>query len=1400
MAATDLAGNQATVTGSIEVDTTTEVTAALDAASDTGSANDDGITNIQTPTFSGTAEADAAIVVSINNKTYTGTANADGQWSIQVTDSLNDGSYDYIVTATDLAGNTANSEGTIQIDTSTDVTVRLNSSSDSGSSDSDTITRENTPSFSGVGEANSTVVLTINGKHYNTTAAGDGTWVLQVTDALPDGDHTYEVTATDIAGNTNTATGSLTIETVTTLTGGLSASSDTGSSNSDDITHDTTPAFSGTGEPGATVVLSINDTTYNSVIDGEGKWAIAVGDELADGPYVYQIVSTDVAGNQSNINGTLTIDTSTTVTASLASESDTGSSINDGITNVQTPTFNGLAEAGAAIVLEINNKTYNGTADASGQWSIDVGDALSDCSYDYTVTATDIAGNTAQSTGQIQVDSSTSVTALLDAASDTGSSDSDTITKQSTPFFSGTAEAGAAISLTIDGKNYTTTTTDAGTWSVQVTDALDDGAHNYSVTATDVAGNTDTATGNITIDNTTYNTVVAADGSWSIEVDNSLNDGTYDYQAVATDLAGNQTPMTGSIEIDTQAPALSGVLSAASDTGVSDSDTITNDSMPTFSGSGEANAEIRLTINDQHYFTSVGSNGVWSLELPDALNDGDYSYTVTATDIAGNTATGNGAITIDTLAPPLSGGLDSASDSGVVGDGLTSDPTPTFSGTGENGNEVTLTIGSANYTTTIVNGAWSITTNTLSPDDYDYTIVAEDTAGNTTERSGSITVDNTTFVTADLATASDSGYDDDDNITNVSSPMIAGTGEPGAGISLEIAGNTYTTTVLEDGTWSLQVPPLVDGSYNYTVTATDIPGNTATVTNNIIIDTLDAPNAGRLDEISDSGVSNIDQVTNVTTPLFSGVTDANVFVRFTIDGLTYQTTSSSTGDWQVQLPASSELAEGTYTYTIVTEDYAGNVSGEYTDTVTIDLSTNVTIRLDATSDTGISNSDSITKEPTPVLSGTGETGSARSVSIVGEPSTYTTTVSDDGIWSITATSLDDGSYTANVTITDLAGNSNTESTTFFIDTETLAPTASLDSASDSGSSDSDGITNNILPRFSGTAEAGSALTFTINGQSYNTTVGDDGSWSIQLGTALPEGTHEYTVVYTDVAGNVSPTTTANITIDTTPFTLDNIELRDTGGTALSEWGTNTTGGFTLEGQTDPGITVTINISGQAPVTATADATGFFSYTLPELDESNCTINFTVPDDTAGNSNSYTKTLIVDNSISLTGEIPDLYDTGLSQDDNITNVNTPQFVGTTDPGATVTITIGGNVVGSVTVDETGQWEYNHLTPLADGTYTYVISAVDTYGNSTLTSNQNVVDQLVVDTSAPIITGQLSESTDSGIVGDNITQDTILTFEGMGETSAEVTLEIAGETFTTTVLSGQWIITTTELPLV
>ena len=1103
------------------------------------------------------------------------------------------------VTATDEVGNTATAADTTdaaidtQAPTVTDGSISLSGGSGTEgvfiAGDTITVTWDNTASGDNNADVSAATVdfSELGGGASVAAMNSSGLWTATFTldaGSISATDVNVSVTATDDAGNTTTATDSTnaTVDAqapVAPAIPDLDAASDTGASDSDDLTSDTTPTFSGTGEDGATVTL-FADANDDGVVDaGEslgtavvsgGAWSITAS-ALADDTYNIRSIQTDTAGNTSAASASLVTTILTTIAApgapDLDAASDTGAS--DDITSDTTPTFSGTGEDGATVTLFADANDDGvvdvgeslGTAVVSGGvWSI-TSSALEDGAYNIRSIQTDTAGNTSAASAVLATTIDTTIAAPgapdLDAASDTGASDD--ITSDTTPTFSGTGEDAATVTLFADanddgvvdaGESLGTAVVSGGVWSI-TSSALEDGAYNIRSIQTDTAGNTSAASAVLA---TTIDTTIAAPGAPDLD--------------------------------------------AASDTGVSDSDDITSDTTPAFSGTGEDAATVTLfaDANDDRVVdageslgTAVVSGGVWSI-TSSALEDGAYNIRSIQTDTAGNTSAASAvlATTIDTtIAAPGAPDLDAASDTGVSdSDDITSGTTPAFSGTGEDAATVTLfadanddgvvDAGESLGTAVVSGGVWSITSSALEDGAYNIRSIQTDTAGNTSAASAALVTTILTVIAApgapDLDAASDTGASDSDDITSDTTPAFSGTGEDAATVTLFAdanddgvvdAGESLGTAVVSGGVWSITASGLTDDTYNVRSIQTDTAGNTSAasaVLATTIDTTIAAPGAPDLDAASDTGASDSDDLTSDTTPTFSGAGEdaatVTLFADANDDGCVgcggKPGHGGGVGRRHGRLPR-VRLADDTYNIRSIQTDTAGNTSAA--SAVTGSLQSTPAIAapgapdLDAASDTGASDSDDLTSDTTPTFSGTGEDAAtvtlfadANDDGLLDAGESLGTAVVSGGAWSITASALADDTYNIRSIQTDTAGNTSAASAVLAttIDTAIAAPGApDLDAASDTGASDSDDLTSDTTPTFSGAGEDAATVTLFADanddgvvdaGESLGTAVVSGGVWSI-TSSVLADGSYSIRALQTDTAGNSAASATLAVSID-----------------------------------------------------------------------------------------------------------------------------------------------------------------------------------------------------------------------------------------------------------------------------
>lgn len=244
-----------------------------------------------------------------------------------------------------------------------------------------------------------------------------------------------------------------------------------------------------------------------------------------------------------------------------------------------------------------------------------------------------------------------------------------------------------------------------------------------------------------------------------------------------------------------------------------------------------------------------------------------------------------------------------------------------------------------------------------------------------------------------------------------------------------------------------------------------------------------------------------------------------------------------------QLNGGTPLADGTYTLALQAQDNHLNQSRVLGLTFTLDTQAPTigsTLTLAPSSDTGRSNSDKITSQKTPLISGTAEANTTVQVfdgaQIVGQATTSTT-----GTWQVTTSLLADGPHSLTAKAFDAAGNVSPATTplALTIDSQVAAPTGlKLTPGSDTGTSSTDNITNQPQPTLTGTGEALAQVTVKEGTTVLGTTTTDaTGTWQVSPTTALTAGTHTLTATAVDVAGNTSAGATLAVLVDPIAPTL-----------------------------------------------------------------------------------------------------------------------------------------------------------------------------------------------------------------------------------------------------------------------
>ncbi len=1232
---------------------------------------------------------------------------------------LTDGEHNITFTETDAAGNESGESPAlaVTIDTEGPTTAPTVDEPEDG----ETIA-SSTPTVSGSGgEAGGTIVVTGPGRASCTApVASDGTWSCELDLALPEGGPaTLTVTSVDPAGNEGAET---TIETTVdttapatpTFTPDLLAASDTGTVDDDDLTSDTTPSFDvACTEAGHVITVYSDNPAVNTAIGthtcaGAGTETATVGAPgLGDGVHNITFTETDAAGNESGASPALEIeiDSAGPTSAPVITEPGDGEPI-----ATPTPTVAGTGgePGGTVIVTGPNGEECVASVAADGSWSCTLAPGLPEGGpATITVTPVDESGNEGPAaTISTTIDTTTPDAPTsapdLQAGSDSGDADDDDLTSETTPSFDvACTEAGHVITVYSDNPVANTaigthTCASAGIETVTVTaPGLGDGVHNITITETDLAGN-------------------ESDPSPSLEV--------------GIDTAGQTT-----------APTI---------TEPGDGETIAT-ATPAVSGTGgEPGGTVVVTgPNGETCTAPVDENGDWSCELAPGLPEGGpATITVTPVDPAGNEGTSTTfESTIDTTAPSAPGAapdLHAASDTGdATDDDLTSDTTPSFDVVcGEAGHVITIysdnpAAGTAVGTHTCVGvgiETASVDAPGLDEGTHNVTFTETDAVGNESAPSPGLAIQ---IDSEGPATVPAIGEPEDGATVPTTTPTFTGTGgEPGGSVIVTGPnGEECVAPVAADGSWSCEIAPGLPegGPSTITLTPIDPAGNEGT--SSTIETTVDttapvAPtSAPDLAASSDTGVSDSDEVTADNTPTFN--------VECSEAGATITVLSDNPADGTIVGSHTCEgvgiesvtvddpgLGEGVHNITFTETDPSGNESNP---------SPAISVAIDNTSPgaptiTSPTNGGQIGTN-TPTVSGTGGVPGG-TVTVTGpNGQECTAPVDANGEWFCTLSpELGEGEATITATSVDPSGNEGTAtSISTTVDTNPSnnpLATPELDPASDTGVSNSDGITSDNTPTFIvGCSEAGETITMYSNGSPIGThTCEGEGVESVTIDApGLSDGAHDITYTSTLPGGEESaPSAALPITIDTTPPATPTVASPGEGEVVAT-----TTPTFAGTGG-EPGSTIVVTGPNgetcEAPVQPDGSWSCQLDPALPLGGPSTVTVTLVDP---AGNTGTPTEVSITVDPTDPSAALPiaDLdpaSDTGVSNTDNVTSDTTPTFT-VLCRGAGEVITLysdtpaNGTVIGAHTCEGVGTESASVDAPgLVDGTHgiTYTTTPV------------------------------------------------------------------------------------------
>jgi cyclophilin family peptidyl-prolyl cis-trans isomerase len=1315
-----------------------------------------GLGNYKTTTATGTGVVGATISLTATDGTTTipalqATVGSGGTWTINNIDtsSLKDGTITYNVTSTGAGTGTASLTATKATVVLSTVTSQINSFNDTA------------VAASGTGEVGATITLSASDGTNTITApttvvGANGTWTISGIDVhtLADGTITFTATASDTSSGTaqSTLTGSKdTVAPAITLTS---------VTNPINMGSATATTASGTGEVGATIILTATDgtntvTAPTATVAANGTWTINNFDihTLADGTITFSATATDTAGNTSSAV-TLTATKNTTapnVTVTVVTSPIT-------LANVTSTTASGTTGVGDTVKVTASDGTtttspITATVDSSGNWSasgIDVS-ALKDGTITYTAIAMNTLGNTANA----------SMTTTKTTVAITTATGPINATNASSVAISGTGQANASISVVVtDGTNSTTA----------------------------------------------MQTTVAADGTWSITGINAstLNDGPITYQVMATDDEDNSAQVTKTTTKDVVAPNVT-------ITAVTNPINAANDTAATASGTTEVGATVTVVATDSGSGTSstfnatVDASGNWTVSNMDlhTLADGTITFTATATDTAGNTKTATLTSVKDTVVPALtfttvtspinSSNIGSVTASGTVTPGDTVTVVATDSASQTSSTFTATVDSSGNWTAT------GISLTGLADGTITFTATATAQHGNTTTATKTATKDTVaptvtiTSVTPGVTAA---------NQKNVSA---SGTGVTGTTITLTVTDGTNTTnafktTVNSSGNWTItgiNVSALNDGTITFKATASDTGGNTAqatatdlknTATNSSLSGFVYADSQNGPHTASSTGIQGVVVILSGVDSFGNPVPSQAVLTA--ADG-SYTFSGLPSGVYSIIEDQPTQVADGTTSPgnlggtsgTNVISNIALNVNAagvnyNFIEQGITQAAFSINLMLASTPPAGqyLSNLASTGGTAFPVLmsmvknqSDPSPTGTVSytltfNENVTGVDTNDFTALASSGLTGASVGAVTGGGTTYNVvvntgtgsgtlqleladndtiidTLSNPLGGTGTGNGNFFGPVYTIAstPTVAITAVTPSAIT----AANDTSVSVTGTADVGDTITIvatdTANttSNSFAATVDSSGNWTVSGidVSGLADGTITFTATAIN-AGSISKTATATATKDTvapavavtsvTPSTINS-----SNATSIAAAGTTTVGDTVT-------VVATDNAShSSTALTATVDSSGHWTVAglnVTGLNDGTITITATAKD-AGGNTTSASMTATKDTAaptLAVTVVSPSAF--------NATNDTNVTVSGTTAVGATVTVVATDSANTQVaaitaTVDSSGNWTASgfNLHSLNDGTITFTATAKDAAGNTATATNTGIKD-----TVAPTVT--------------------------------------------------------------
>ncbi|EPU2219022.1 BapA-related adhesin SiiEA [Escherichia coli] len=1368
------------------------------------------------------AAAGDTVTVTLGGNTYTAQVQADLSWSVTVpTDDLQAlGNGDLTITAsvTNANGNTGSGTRDITIDANLPgLRVDTVAGDDIVNSIEHGQALVITGGSSGL-NAGVPLTITINGTTYSATVQADGSWSVGIpaanVSAWPAGPLAVDVTGQSSAGNPVSVSHPFTVDlTAVAISINTVASDDV--INAAEKGTDLTLSGSTSGiESGQTVTVTFGGKTYTASVAANGSWSVTVPAAdlatLPDGAANVQASVSSASGNSASATHAYSVDASApTLTINTIASDDILNATEAG--NPLTISGTSTAETGQAVTVTLNGATYTSTVQADGSWSVSVPTsalgALTASNYTVSATVNDKAGNPGSASHNLAVDTTT-----LDAS---GNWSVGVPAADVTALGSGAQTITASVSDRAGNSDDAsrTVTVSLSAPVISINTIAGDDVINAAEKGSDLAlsGTSDQPAGTaitVTLNGQNYSATTDASGNWSVTVPASavsaLGEATYSVTASVTNAQGNSSTASHNVQVNTALPGVT-INPVATDDIINASEA---GSAQTISGQvtgAAADSTVTVELGGKTYTATVQPDLSWSVSVPaadwQALGNGELTVNASVTNAVGNTGSGTRDITIDASLPGLR--VDTVAGDDVVNI-IEHAQAQVITGSSSGfaaGTALTVVINNQTYAATVLaNGTWSVGVPAADVSNWpagtlNITVSGANSAGTQTSITHPLTVDLTTVAVSMNSITSDDVINAAEKGAALTLSGSTSGVEAGQTVTVTFGGKTYTSTVAANGSWSTTVPAadmaaLRDGDASAQVRVTNGNGNSATATHEYSVDST-APTV-TINTIASDNIINASEAAAGVTVSGTSTAETGQTLTVTLNGTNYQTTVQADGSWSLTLPASdlTTLANNGYTLTATVSDLAGN-PGSASKGVTVDTTAPVISFNTVAGDDVINNVEHTQAQ---IISGTATgavAGDRLVVTIAGQQ--YVTSTDASGNWSVgvpasVISGLADGTVTISATITDSAGNSSTQ--THNVQVNTAAVSLSVSTIS------GDNIIN--------AAEAGSALTLSgtgtnfatgtvvtvlLNGKGYSATIQSNGSWSVNVPAAdvaaLSDGT-SYTVSASaqDSAGN-SATASRSVAVDLTApvISINTVSTDDRLNAAEQQQP------LTLNGSTsaEVGQTVTVTFGGKT-YTATVAANGTWALNVPAADlaalgQGAQTITASV-NDRAGNPGQTTHALTVDTVA------PTVTIATVAGDDIINNAE--QLAGqtisgttTAEVGQTVTVTFNGQT-WTATVGSGGSWSVfipaQQFAGLSDGSYTISATVSDQAGNPGSASRgvtlNGDVPTVTINTFAGDDVVNAAEHGSSLVISGTTTAP-------VGQT---LTLTLNGKTYTTTVQTG------------